>query len=77
MCTVIITGSASLRVLNVGGNPIGDDGISLMVDHLHHNTTLNELNVQLCGVSAKGTISIVCNVVLYCIQCIRGIEGCS
>ena len=59
MCTVIITGSASLKVLNVGGNPISDDGISLMVDHLYHNTTLNELHVMLCGLSAKGTIIIV------------------
>ena len=56
LCTVIITGSASLRVLNVSYNPIGDDGISLMVDQLYHNTTLNKLGVGYCGLSAKGTI---------------------
>ena len=56
MCTVIITGSASLRVLDVSGNPISDDGISLMVDHLYHNTTLNKLCVWHCGLSVKGTI---------------------
>ena len=56
MSTVIITGSASLRVLDVSDNPISDDGISLMVDHLYHNTTLNELDVRSCGLSAKGTI---------------------
>ena len=56
MCTVIITGSPSLRVLSFNGNPISDDGISLMVDHLYHNTTLNKLDVGYCGLSAKGTI---------------------
>jgi len=50
-------------VLNVGGNPIGDDGISLIVDHLHGNTTLTELNVIKCGLSAKGTI--LCKKKLY------------
>jgi len=50
------TGSASLRVLNVGDNPIGDAGISLIVDHLHGNTTLTVLRVSYCGLSAKGTI---------------------
>ena len=55
MCSVIITGSVSLRVLNVAYNPIRDDGISLMVDHLYQNTTLNELYVRSCGLSAKGT----------------------
>jgi len=50
------TGSASLRVLDVAGNPIEDDGISLIVDHLHGNTTLTKLEVYNCGLSAKGTI---------------------
>ena len=50
------TGSASLRVLDVGSNPIGNDGISLIVDHLHGNTVLTELLVYHCGLSAKGTI---------------------
>jgi len=56
MCTVIITGSASLRVLNVGRNPIGDNAMSLIVGHLYHNTTLNELYMRSCKLSAKGTI---------------------
>ena len=58
MCTVnyYYTGSASLRVLSVGGNPIGDDGVSLIVDHLHGNTTLTKLSVYHCGLSDKGTI---------------------
>jgi len=49
------TGSASLRVLNVDNNPIGDDGISLIVNHLDGNTTLTKLSVFYCGLSAKGT----------------------
>jgi len=44
-------------VLNVSINPIGDDEISLIVDHLHGNTTLTELSVYHCGLSDKGTIS--------------------
>ena len=50
------TGSASLRVLDVSRNHIVDDGISLIVDHLHGNRTLTELSVSHCGLSAKGTI---------------------
>jgi len=46
-------------VLNVGYNPIGDDGISLIVDYLHGNTTLTQLKVYNCGLSAKGTIIYV------------------
>jgi len=42
-------------VLDVDINPIGDDGISLIVDHLHGNTTLTELKVFDCGLSVKGT----------------------
>jgi len=56
MCSVIITGSASLRVLNVGDNPVGDDGVSLMVGNLYRNTTLNELDVRACKLSAKSTV---------------------
>ena len=50
------TGSASLRVLDVGRNPIGDDGVSLIVDHLHGSATLASLSAYNCGLSAKGTI---------------------
>ena len=49
---VMITGSPSLRVLNVSGNPIGDDGISLC--HRHINT-LTELSVHHCGLSVEGS----------------------
>ena len=54
MSTVIITGSTTLRVLNVGGNEIGDDGISMISEELQHNNSLTELNVINCGFSAKG-----------------------
>ena len=54
MSTVIITGSASLRVLNVGGNDIGDDGMSLISSELQYNNILTELRVSGCGLSVKG-----------------------
>ena len=54
MSTVIITGSTTLRVLRVGGNKIGDDGISMISEELQHNNSLTELSVANCGISAKG-----------------------
>ena len=54
MSTVIITGSTTLRVLGVGRNQIGDDGISMISEELQHNNSLTELYVASCGLSAKG-----------------------
>jgi len=54
MCTVIVTDSASLRLLQIGKNHFGDDGVKLVVDHLHGSTTLTELRIHECGLSAKG-----------------------
>ena len=51
----MITGSPSLRVLNVDLNYIGDDGISLCLQHIN---TLTELSVRDCGLSVKGILSI-------------------
>ena len=49
----MITGSPSLRVLSFAFNDIGDDGISLCLQHIN---TLTELRVELCGLSAKGSV---------------------
>ena len=54
MYTVIITGSTTLRVLHVGGNVIGDDGISMISEELQYNNSLTELSVVWCGLSVKG-----------------------
>ena len=54
--TVIITGSATLRVLNVSTNDIGDDGMAVVSEALQHNKSLTTLEVQQCGLSVKGTI---------------------
>ena len=54
MSTVIITGSTTLRVLNVGGNKIGDDGISMISEELQYNNSLTKLRVLNCGLSLKG-----------------------
>ena len=54
--TVIITGSASLKVLSVNINPnIGDDGMSLISSELQYNNILTELRVERCGLSVKGS----------------------
>ena len=49
----MITGSPSLRVLDVAYNNIGDEGISLCLQHIN---TLTELRVMQCGLSAKGSV---------------------
>ena len=59
MYTVIITGSTTLRVLDVGGNVVGDDGISMISEELQHNNSLTELSVGWCGLSVKGEELII------------------
>ena len=54
MSTVIITGNTTLRVLNVGENKIGDDGMLMISEQLLHNNSLTKLNVARCGLSVKG-----------------------
>ena len=49
----MITGSPSLIVLDVTLNDIGDDGISLCLQHIN---TLTELSVVGCRLSAKGSV---------------------
>ena len=50
--TVVITGNPSLRVLDVSFSNIGDDGISLCLQHIN---TLTELSVAWCGLSVEGS----------------------
>ena len=54
MSIVIITGGTILRVINVGVNEIGDDGITMISEELPHNNQLTELSVFQCGFSVKG-----------------------
>jgi len=56
MSTVIITGSATLRVLDVSLNDIGDDGMAVISETLQHNKSLTELMVVVCGLSVEGTV---------------------
>ena len=56
MSTVIITGSATLRVLHVSWNDIGDDGMAVISEALQHNKSLTTLRVEGCGLSVKGTV---------------------
>ena len=55
-CTVIITGSTTLRELNVSFNEFGDNGISVITEGLQSNKTLTKLNVSWCEFSLKGTL---------------------
>ena len=56
MSTVIITGSATLRGLNVSDNDIGDEGMAVISEALQHNKSLTTLRVDTCGLSLKGTV---------------------
>ena len=56
MSTVIITGSASLRVLDFNLNPnIGDDGMSLISSELYYDNILTVLRIEHCGLSVKSS----------------------
>ena len=56
MSTVIITGSTTLRELDVSFNDIGDNGISVITEGLQSNKALTKLNVSVCRFSVKGTV---------------------
>ena len=58
MTTAIITGSASLRVLNVSDNPISDDGMSLI--------WLS--GVAECGLSVKDVYRLVVLWLIYMVS---------
>ena len=51
----MITGSPSLRVLDVGVNEIGDIGVELLCKELHNSNSVTDLLIWQCGLSVKGT----------------------
>ena len=50
---VIITGGTTLKVLNVGCNKFGEDGILMILEELQHNNLI-ELSVERSKLSVKG-----------------------
>ena len=54
MLTIVITGSATLKVLDVSHNNIGDEGMEVISEVLQDNTSLTKLRVVKCGFSVKG-----------------------
>ena len=56
MSAVIITGSDTLRELNVSHNDISDNGMALISEALQHNKLLTKLVVAECGLSVKGNV---------------------
>ena len=59
MSTVIITGSTTLRELDVGYNDNGDNWISVITEGLQSNKTLTKLAVSYCGLTAQGTVMYI------------------
>ena len=62
MSAVIITGSATLRVLDVSSNDVGDEGMVIISEALvlQHNKSLTTLRLANCDLSVKGTV--VCKI---------------
>ena len=54
MSTVIITGSTTLRELNVSFINNGDNWISVITEGLQSNKKLTKLDVSGCDLSGKG-----------------------
>ena len=46
----------TLQVLLMSNNDIGDDGMAVILEALHHNKSLTTLRVAQCGLSVKGTV---------------------
>ena len=55
----LLMNSNTLQELDVCHNTIGDHGLSVIVEQLHHITTLTKLDVLECGLSVEGIV-IVC-----------------
>ena len=53
--TIVIAGSATLRVLDVGDNDYGDNGMEVISKALRHNQLLTELYIYNCMIGVKGT----------------------
>ena len=57
MSTFIITGSITLKELNVSYNSIGNKGISVITDGLQYSKKLAKLEILTCNFTAKGSYS--------------------
>ena len=47
-----------MKVLRVGGNVFGDDGMELLMEELQSNNTLADLGIWKCGLSVKSKLAI-------------------
>ena len=59
MSIVTLIDSGTFRVLHVGGNDIGDDGMAVISEVLQNSKSLNTLDVYKCGLSVKGNVANV------------------
>ena len=48
-------GVTTLKTFNIGKNDIGDEGMAMISEALQDNHSLNQLKVEECGLSAKGS----------------------
>ena len=67
---VIITDSATQKVMDISLNNIGDNGIKEISKALNNNKSLTELKVVKCGITAKGSycgIAMCIDLKIYCL----------
>ena len=55
---VLLTGSPSIKKLDVSQNKIQDEGMLVISMSLSHGSTLTELLIKNCNISAKGTYQV-------------------
>ena len=53
--SIVIAGSATLRVLDVVDNDYGDNGMEVISKALQQNQSLTELYIYNCMIGVKGT----------------------
>ena len=54
MSDIITTDTTTLKILNVGFNAIGDDGVAMISEELQHENSLIALSIAGCGISTQG-----------------------
>ena len=50
-----------MKVLRVGGNVFGDDGMELLMVELQSNNTLADLGIWRCGLTVKSKLLLAIN----------------
>ena len=56
--TNFVTGYANLRILRLGGNKFGDDGLLMLMEAFQDKNVLMDFGVWNCNISSKGRVDV-------------------